>query len=126
MARRMTVRGEEAEITVELDEGPVANELWGRLPMKSDARLRGDQIHFPVLIPQATEAPDRYEIDAGDVAYWPPENALCLFFGETHARTDKESPVASVGRIVAGIEDCSLVRQNETLRIEAAEDEENR
>ena len=126
MARRITVRGEEAEITVELDEGPVANELWDRLPMQSDARLRGDQIHFPVLIPSAAEAPDREEIETGDVAYWPPEDALCLFFGETHARTDRESPVASVGRIVAGIEDCNLVRQNETLRIEAAEDEESR
>ena len=115
------VRGDEAEITVELDEGAVASELWARLPMESKARLHGEQLHFPVLIPSATEAPDRYEIETGDVAYWPPDDALCLFFGETPARTDKESPVASVGRIVAGIEDCKLVRQNETLKIEAAE-----
>ncbi len=121
MAKRVMVRGDEAEITVELDEGAVASELWDRLPMESKARLHGEQLHFPVLIPSATEAPDRYEIETGDVAYWPPDDALCLFFGETPARTDKESPVASVGRIVAGIEDCKLVRQNETLKIEAAE-----
>ncbi|MCA1738662.1 MAG: hypothetical protein LC740_07510 [Actinobacteria bacterium] len=120
MARRMTIRGDEAEITVELDEGPVAKELWDRLPMKTNARLRGEEIHFPVLIPAATEAPDRAEVETGDVAYWPPEDALCLFFGDTPARTGKDSPVASVGRIVAGIEDCKLVRQNETLKIEAS------
>ncbi|MCA1730944.1 MAG: hypothetical protein LC751_16570 [Actinobacteria bacterium] len=87
MARRMTIRGDEAEITVELDEGPVAKELWDRLPMKTNARLRGEEIHFPVLIPAATEAPDRAEVETGDVAYWPPEDALCLFFGDTPART---------------------------------------
>lgn len=67
-------------------------------------------------------APDRAEVETGDVAYWPPEDALCLFFGDTTARTDKDSPVASVGRIVAGIEDCKLVRQNETLKIEASQE----
>jgi len=121
MARHVVVRGDEAEITVELDEGAVASELWDRLPMESKARLRGEQLHFPVLMPTATEAPDRYDIESGDVAYWPVDDALCLYFGETHVRTDKESPVAWVGRIVAGLEDCKLVRQNETLKIEASE-----
>lgn len=47
MARRVVVRGNEAEITVELDEGPVANEVWERLPMESKARLRGSRSISP-------------------------------------------------------------------------------
>ena len=42
MAKRMIVRGNEAEITVELEERPVADEMWERLPMKAKARVRGD------------------------------------------------------------------------------------
>ncbi len=121
MAKRLIVRGEEAEITVELDEGPVARELWDRLPVETRARLRGEELHFPVLLPTATEAAERKAVEVGDVAYWPPENALCLFYGDTPASTGEDSPIAPVGRIVGGMEDCGLVRQNETLRIEASE-----
>jgi hypothetical protein len=59
MAKRLIVRGEEAEIIVELDEGPVARELWDRLPLETSATLRGEKVHFPVLLPSATEAPER-------------------------------------------------------------------
>ena len=121
MAKRLIVRGEKAKITVELNEGPVANELWGRLPLETSATLRGEELYFPVLLPTATEAPEPKAVEVGDVAYWPPENALCLVYGHTYSRTDKDDPVTPVGRIVGGMEDCGLVRQNETLRIEASE-----
>lgn len=58
MAKRLIVRGEEAEIIVELAEGPVANELWDRLPLETRATLRGEELYFPVLLPTATEAPE--------------------------------------------------------------------
>ncbi len=121
MAKRLIVRGEEAEIIVELDEGPVANELWDRLPLETRATLRGEELYFPVLLPTATEAPEPKAVEVGDVAYWPPEHALCLFCGNNNARTDKDEPLSPVGRIVEGMENCGLVRQNETLRIEASE-----
>ena len=121
MAKRLIIRGEEAEIIVELDEGPVANELWERLPLETSATLRGEELYFPVLLPTATEAPEPKAVEVGDVAYWPAENALCLFCGNNDARTDKEDPLSPVGRIVGGVEDCGLVRQNETLRLEASE-----
>ena len=121
MAKRLIVRGEEAEITVELNEGPVANELWDRLPLETSATLRGEEVYFQVLLPTATEASEPKAVEVGDVAYWPPELALCLFCGNNNAMTDRDDPVTPVGRIVGGMEDCGLVRQNETLRIEASE-----
>jgi hypothetical protein len=120
MTKRLIVRGEEAEIIVELNEGPVARELWDRLPVETRATLRGEELYFPVLLPKATEAAEPKAVEVGDVAYWPPENVLCLFYGHTQAKTDKHDPVTPVGRIVEGMEDCGLVRQNETLRIEAS------
>ena len=123
MAKRMIVRGKKADITVELEERPVADEMWQRLPMKSKARVRGDdEIHFPVLVPDAVEPPDNYGIESGDVAYWPEGNALCIFCGSA----SDDSPRAAedftkVGRVVDGLEGCGSVHANEELRIEAAE-----
>lgn len=121
MAKRMVVRGEEAEITVELEERPVADEMWGRLPMKSKARLRGEaEVHFPVLVSEVSEPPDNNGIEVGDVAYWPEGNALCIF----RAPASNDSPrvaedFTKVGRIIGGLESSGSIRANEDLRIEA-------
>lgn len=123
MAKRMIVRGDEAEIVVELEERPIAEEMWERLPMESKARLRdGTEVHFPVLVPQAVEPADNLGVEAGDVAYWPEGNSLCIFCGPA----DDDSPrvaedFTKVGRIVDGLEGCGSIRANEDLRIEAAE-----
>lgn len=117
MARRMVVCGEEAEVVVELDEGEVARELWTRLPMQTKARIRGEEVHFPVLVSTGAEPGNSTDVEAGHVAYHPPENAVCLFFGQTSSRTD----LTPVGRIVEGLEDCRRIDANEDLRIEAVE-----
>ena len=56
--------------------------------------------------------------------YWPPGNAMCLFFGPTPASTGEESraasPVTVVGKIAEGLEDCRFVKPSEILRVEAA------
>lgn len=121
MAKRIVVRGEEAEITIEFEERPVAEEMWGRLPMKSKARLRGEaEIYFPVLVSEVAEPPDNNGIEVGDVAYWPEGNALCIF----RAPTSTDSPrvaedFTKVGRVIGGLESSGSIRANEDLRIEA-------
>ena len=125
MARQVVVRGDEARIKVELAEGATAEEIRGRLPFEAAARLWGDEIYFPIPVHAEAESGARETVKVGDVAYWPPGNALCLFFGPTPASTGEEpraaSPVTVVGRIVEGLEDCGLVKPSEVLRVEAAE-----
>jgi hypothetical protein len=72
---------------VRLGNGPTAEEVWNELPIEGEAQLWGDEIYFP--IPVSTEAePEAWEeVEVGDVGYWPPGNALCLFFGRTPAST---------------------------------------
>lgn len=123
MAKRIVVRGEKAEITVELEERPVAREMWERLPMESKARLRnGSEVHFPILVPRAVEPPDNLGVEAGDVAYWPEGNSLCIFCGSASDGSPRVAEdFTKVGRVVDGLEGCGSIRANEDLRIEAAE-----
>jgi len=120
----LKIRGEEAGITVELGEGPTAEALWEALPIESRASLWGEEIYFPISLSSEGEPDAREEVEVGTVAYWPPGDALCLFFGPTPASTDDNpraaSPVTVVGEVVDGIEDCRRVSSGELLRVEAA------
>lgn len=126
MARHLLIRGDEGEVKVRLEDGPTAEEIWGRLPIEAGAQLWGDEIYFPIPVSTGTEPDAREEVEVGDVGYWPPGGALCLFFGRTPASTGEKpraaSPVTVVGRIVEGIENCELVRAGEKLRVEGVED----
>ncbi len=87
MARLLKIRGEETGITVELGEGPTAEALWEALPIESRASLWGEEIYFPISLSSEGEPDAREEVEVGTVAYWPPGDALCLFFGPTPAST---------------------------------------
>ena len=70
-------------------EGKLADNATGRmvaeaLPISASARTWGDEIYFP--IPVESELEDGKEVvEMGDLGYWPPGNAFCIFFGPTPA-----------------------------------------
>ncbi|MEN6368807.1 MAG: cyclophilin-like fold protein [Thermotogota bacterium] len=90
-------------IPVELNGTKTASELLAALPLRGDGAFWGDEIYFDVGVELSEENP-RADVEVGDVAYWLPGTALCLFFGRTPASTtDKPcaaSPVTVVGRLV--------------------------
>jgi hypothetical protein len=126
VARYLVIRGEEASLKVELAEGPTAAKIWGRLPLEAHANLWGEEIYFSIPVSVGPEAEARETVEVGDVGYWPPGNALCLFFGPTPASVDDKpraaSPVTVVGNIVEGLESAKLVGSGETLRVEGVEE----
>ena len=60
----------------------------------------------------------------GDVGYWPPGQALCLFFGPTPASHDDEirpaSPVNVIGRIEGDASVLKRARARERVVVEKA------
>ena len=94
--------------------------------MEGTVNRWGDEIYFhiPVKIGLAPDA--RADVDVGDVAYWPPGRALCLFWGPTPASRGPEpqaaSPVNVFGRVTDRPEDFGDVEDGEAIRIERVED----
>ncbi len=72
------------------------------LPITGTVNTWGKEIYFttPVI---AEREESSVEVALGDIAYWPPGKAICLFFGPTPASKNEEptaaSPVNVVGRI---------------------------
>tara|TARA_B100001245_G_C22603860_1_gene298917 strand:- start:32 stop:436 length:405 start_codon:yes stop_codon:yes gene_type:complete len=101
--RKLQITINNVEITAELCHNITANLLWESLPITSTANIWGDEIYFEV--PFSVEEENGLEVvEIGDLAYWPPGSAICLFFGPTPLSRDSEirpaSPVNLVGKML--------------------------
>lgn len=101
---RIRLAAESVTLDVELNDSPTAGALVKALPFSAVVNTWGEEIYFetPVGAKPSTDA--RAEMAIGEVAYWPPGKALCVFFGRTPASIGSEpraaSPVNPVGRVV--------------------------
>src|SRR5262245_10135392 len=86
-----------------LNDSQTARAIWDALPIEARGETWGDEIYFGIGLTAAAEAP-REVVDVGDLAYWPPGRAFCIFFGPTPVSRGNEcraaSPVNVVGKIV--------------------------
>jgi hypothetical protein len=106
-----------------LTDTPAAQALAAALPITGEAQLWGEEIYFPVpnvvadLDDTATPV-----VQVGDLGYWPPGKAFCIFFGLTPASVPGEirpaSAVNLVGRITGDPCCLKLVPAGATVRID--------
>ena len=111
------------EGTAVLNDSSTADKLWEALPITSAASTWGDEIYFRVPV-EAEEDGAQEVVSMGDVAFWPPGQALCLFFGPTPASRGDEirpaSPVNVVGRIEGDATIFKQVKSGATVTVEKA------
>lgn len=108
----------EAELT---EENLTALAIWEALPIEGRANTWGDEIYFS--IPLSLEPENSKEVvEEGDLGYWPPGNAFCIFFGPTPVSRGDEirpsSPVNVFGKIVGNPRIFKKVKGGEPVRIE--------
>ena len=103
MAYEITIQVGQTCYYGELNQSPEAEQVWNALPLTGDSNVWGDEIYFaiPVTMDETSEA--REIVDVGTVAYWPPGQALCIFYGPTPVSRDERpraySPVNILGTI---------------------------
>ena len=113
------------EVDAELsEENPgTARAIWEALPIEARANTWGDEIYFSIPVDVEAENP-REVVEMGDLGYWPPGNAFCIFFGPTPASRGDEirpaSPVNVFGRVVGDPQVFRRVRAGEKVTIERA------
>jgi len=119
---RITAGNVSAEAT--LNDTPTAQDIWDALPIRATAQTWGDEIYFGIPV-QRGEENAQAVVEMGDLGYWPPGNAFCIFFGPTPASTGDEirpaSPVNVVGKIEGDPTVFKQVRAGEPVTIEKIE-----
>ncbi len=121
--RRIRITAGGLQVTAVLNDSITADMVWSALPIEASGSTWGDEIYFRTPV-QADEEDGREVVDLGDVGYWPPGQALCLFFGPTPASRGGEirpaSPVNVVGKIDGDSKVLKKVKSGSTVVVERA------
>jgi hypothetical protein len=112
------------EIEAELfeDKNPkTMNAIWKNLPFATQANTWGDEIYFSIPV-KIDEENSQSVVEIGDLGYWPPGQAFCIFFGPTPISRGNEikpaSPVNIFGEVKADPNILKTVKNGDTIRIE--------
>ncbi|MBM3933793.1 MAG: hypothetical protein FJ319_05750 [SAR202 cluster bacterium] len=102
--RKIKITAGSVTLTGTLNGSETSNMLWDVLPIKASASVWGDEIYFKTAV-NTREAKDSQEtVDMGAIAYWPPGNALCFFFGPTPMSAGDEIRPASGVNVMGKID----------------------
>ena len=89
---RIRIAVGEVALEAELNDSATAAKIGAALPIRSSFNTWGDEIYFSIPVDAELEDGAQEVVEVGDLGYWPPGSAFCIFFGLT--------PVSEPGRIM--------------------------
>ena len=100
--RQIKIAAGPVVVNAALNDTAIAAMIWDALPIEAAGNTWGDEIYFGIPVVAGDESGQEV-VDLGDLAYWPPGSAFCIFFGPTPMSRGDEirpaSPVTVVGKI---------------------------
>lgn len=87
-----------------LNNTKTAKAIYNSLPIEAIPEKWGDEFYFEIPIEMPLDETATTKVKAGDIGYWPPGNALAIFFGPTPISSGEDpvpaSDVNMVGKIL--------------------------
>jgi len=122
--RAIRITAGEVSATATLDGSRTADAIWDALPLEAKASTWGDEIYFDIGLAIAAESPKEV-VAMGDLGFWPPGRAFCIFFGRTPASVgDEIRPASGVnvfGRVGGDSTVFKKVRAGARVKLERAD-----
>lgn len=118
---KIMITVEDLKMYAELNNNETAKKIWEALPIEGSVDTWGDEIYFSIPVKVESENA-KAVVSEGDLAYWPPGSAFCIFFGPTPASEGEEirpaSPVNVFGKIIGDPKIFKKVRSGAKIIIE--------
>ena len=124
MPRKITIAAGKVSLPAMLNDSPSAEAVWAALPIEARANRWGEEIYFEINVQLEESGDARAEMQVGELAYWPPGSAFCIFFGPTPVSRGQEPRAASnvnpLGKVEGDATAFTAVRNGEKVRLQAA------
>jgi len=122
--KKITITTEDLKVGASLNDSKTAQNIWDALPIEGRVNTWGDEIYFSMPVNVGSENA-KAVVSEGDLGYWLPGNAFCIFFGLTPASQGDEirpaSPVNIFGKIIGDPKVFKKVRSGEKITIDKGE-----
>jgi hypothetical protein len=121
MNRIIAIETDKINVKAEINDTKTADIIWQALPIQSTVNTWGEEIYFSIPVDAEPEN-GREVVEAGDIGYWPPGKAFCIFFGLTPASKSDEiraaSPVNIFGKVIGDARVFNAVKSGATISID--------
>jgi hypothetical protein len=87
----------------ELNDTATATKVAEALPIKASFNTWGDEIYFSIPVAESLENSAKEVVNVGDLGYWPPGKAFCIFFGQTPASQPGNIMPASAVNVIGKV-----------------------
>ena len=122
--KKITIKTEDLKVDAGLNDSETAQKIWDTLPIEGRVNTWGDEIYFSISVNIGVENAEEV-VSEGDLGYWPPGSAFCIFFGLTPASQGDEirpaSPVNIFGKIIGDPKVFKKVNSGAKIIIEKGE-----
>ncbi len=109
--RTIRITAGSVSATAQLNDSKTADAIWGALPIEARGNTWGDEIYFSIPVKMGSENGQEV-VEVGDLGYWPPGTAFCIFFGPTPASRGNEVRPASAVNVFGHIDgDATVFRR---------------
>ena len=120
---KIKIEFENTSIDAVLNNSETADKIKKILPLSNSVNTWGDEIYFSIGVNDG-EIDSKEVVNLGDLGYWPPGNAFCLFFGLTPASEGDKimpaSPVNIIGKILSDLEILKSIKSGEKVSVKLA------
>jgi len=122
--KKITIKTEDVKVDASLNDSETAQKIWDAIPIKGSVNTWGDEIYFSIPV-EAPLEDEKEVVSEGDLGYWPPGSAFCIFFGPTPASQGDEirpaSPVNVFGKIIGDPKVFKKVQSGAKIIVEKGE-----
>jgi len=120
---RIAIRIGTLAMEAELNETPTAQKIAAALPLRTSFNTWGDEIYFAIPVDADLDESAQNIVEVGDLGYWPPGKAWCIFFGQTPvSQPGKIMPASSVnviGKVLGDATQFKTVMREREVIVEA-------
>jgi len=124
MSTKIKIIVKDVSLKAELFNTKTAKEIVKILPIEARPNEWGDEFYFEIPVEMPLDETATTKVKIGDIGYWPPGNALAIFFGPTPMSKGAEpipaSEVNLVGRIIDDATVLRKVKGADRIKIEQA------